>query len=93
MSLRTVEQPAIAGLAPAGRVAQGLRARRFVTLADVEHAGTAQPGLRRDLVVGLARFAQSDDLHAPFVSCIARQRSHVGCFHHTNMMAHANTSS
>jgi hypothetical protein len=64
-----------------------------VALADVEHTGAAQSGLRRNLVVGLARFAQSDDLHASLVSRLARQRSHIGCFHHTNMMALADTSS
>ena len=40
-----------------------------------------------------ARFAQTDHLHAPLVPRIARQRSHVGCFHHSQVMAHRKSSS
>jgi hypothetical protein len=74
-------------------IAQGLRVIRLVTPADVEHARTAQPGLRRNLVVGPSRFARSDDLHAALVPCVARQGSRVGCFHHAHNRARADDSS
>jgi hypothetical protein len=79
--LRRIQQPAVACYTSAGGASQGLGACRFVTLADVEYACAAQPSLLRDFVVGPTRLAQSEDLHAPLMPRIARQRSHVGCFH------------
>jgi hypothetical protein len=66
---------------------QGLGAERFMALADVEDARAAQAGEYGDLVVRVAGFAQSDDLHAALVPRFAAQRSHVGCLHESELRA------
>ena len=58
-----------------------------MALGDVEDARTAPASEGGDLVVGVAGLAQSNDLQAALMPCLAAQRSHVGCLHESDMRA------
>jgi hypothetical protein len=69
-----------------GRVSQRRRPCRGISLANVEHAGSTQPGLRADLEIGQARFPQADNLGASLVASIGCQRPHINWVHHRWIM-------
>ncbi len=85
--LRQLQLSCSARRAARGRVSQRRGPGRGMTLANVEHAGSTQPGLRADLEIGQARFPQADNLGASLVASIGCQRPHIDWIRHHWIMA------